>query len=163
MTSPSAPGRLGGRGGCIPHGHPNARFSLVGFDQITGLGTLGGEYSEAYDAWFDGSVVVGRATNSTNAFHAFRWTAGGGMQDLGTLGATIYSDAVGVSADGSVVAGLQVSCSPLPAVQRSACIGTLGGLFSAALDVSSDGGTIVGYSEDANRNARAFRWTPRRE
>jgi probable HAF family extracellular repeat protein len=35
---------------------------------------------------------------------AFRWTASGGMQDLGTLGGG-RSEASGVSADGAVVVG----------------------------------------------------------
>jgi probable HAF family extracellular repeat protein len=68
------------------------------------LGTLGGDWSEAYGVSADGSVVVGRAANAAGDWHAFRWTASSGMQDLGTLGALV-SCAYGVSADGSVVVG----------------------------------------------------------
>jgi probable HAF family extracellular repeat protein len=49
------------------------------------LGTLGGSYSWAYGVSADGAVVVGRAYNAVG-YRAFRWTAAGGMQDLGTLG-----------------------------------------------------------------------------
>jgi probable HAF family extracellular repeat protein len=52
----------------------------------------------------DGSVVVGWADNAAGQNRAFRWTAAGGMQDLGTLGGS-WSEATGVSADGSVVVG----------------------------------------------------------
>lgn len=37
--------------------------------------------------------------------HAFRWTQATGMQDLGTLPGGVYSYAVAVSADGTIVAG----------------------------------------------------------
>jgi probable HAF family extracellular repeat protein len=53
----------------------------------------------------DGSVVVGRAGNASNQWRAFRWTANGGMQDLGSIGGA-GSVAYGVSADGSVVVGV---------------------------------------------------------
>jgi len=72
---------------------------------LTWLGTLqGGDYSDAYGVSADGSVVGGWATNTARYRRAFRWTAAGGMQDLGTLGGS-ESRAWGVSADGSVVGG----------------------------------------------------------
>jgi probable HAF family extracellular repeat protein len=50
------------------------------------LGTLGGDWSEAYGVSADGSVVVGWLKTPQGMYRAFRWTALGGMQDLGTLG-----------------------------------------------------------------------------
>jgi probable HAF family extracellular repeat protein len=69
------------------------------------LGTLGGDRSEATAVSADGSVVVGAAYNAAGQWRAFRWTAAGGMQDLGTLPGGGGSEATGVSADGSVVVG----------------------------------------------------------
>ncbi|HEY0527502.1 MAG TPA: hypothetical protein VGD02_01635 [Gemmatimonadaceae bacterium] len=48
------------------------------------LGTLGGRYSYAA-AVNNSNTVVGWSETSTGATHAFRWTAAGGMLDLGSL------------------------------------------------------------------------------
>src|SRR5262245_53293323 len=58
---------------------------------ITDLGTLGGQYSEAFGinniSSDPASVqIVGRSTNAVDCLHAFVWTAPGPMIDLGTLG-----------------------------------------------------------------------------
>jgi probable HAF family extracellular repeat protein len=38
-------------------------------------------------------------------------------------------------------------------------LGTLGGLFSFATAVSDDGSVVVGFSDTADNNRHAFRWT----
>lgn len=134
---------------------------------LTWLGTLSSHYghgSEALGVSADGSVVVGRATHSSGETRAFRWTAGGGMQDLGTLGGNL-SEAYGVSADGSTTVGYshnstgQVRAFRWTAGGGMQNLGTLGG-ESKALSVSGDGSVVVGYSTYAGHPAhRAFRWT----
>ena len=83
-------------------------IATAGWSQtLTWLGTLGVGRSEAYGVSADGAVVVGWAHNAAGQERAFRWTASGGMQDLGHLGG-YWSRAYGVSADGSVVVGQSV-------------------------------------------------------
>lgn len=54
----------------------------------------------------DGTVIVGYAASANGGSEAFRWTQSGGMVGLGDLpGGTFNSIAVGVSDDGSVIAG----------------------------------------------------------
>jgi probable HAF family extracellular repeat protein len=77
---------------------------------MTDLGTLpGGFRSQANAVDSTGSTVVGWSQLSNGAQqHAFRWTSGGGMSDLGTLDPTNFgavSVANDVSGDGSVVVG----------------------------------------------------------
>jgi probable HAF family extracellular repeat protein len=80
-------------------------IATAGWSQsLTWLGGCRAAGSEAYAVSADGSVVVGWAYNAAGQPRAFRWTASGGMQDLGTLGGD-WSYANGVSADGAVVVG----------------------------------------------------------
>jgi len=138
-------------------------IATAGWSQsITWLGTLpGGDWSYAYGV-SDNGVVVGVAINAAGQWRAFRWTASGGMQDLGTLGGN-QSFAYGVSANGSVVVGWATN----DAVQYRAFrwengvmqdLGTLGGDYSAAYGVSANGTVVVGEADNDAGRGRAFRW-----
>jgi probable HAF family extracellular repeat protein len=125
------------------------------------LGTLGGNQAFALAASADGSVIVGRADNELNQYHAFRWTTAGGMVDLGTLGGN-YAYAYGVSADGSVVvgradtAGGQQHAYRWTSADGMVDLGTFGGSNSYAHAVSADGSVVVGKADNANGQSRAF-------
>jgi probable HAF family extracellular repeat protein len=86
----------------------------------------------------------------------------GTLTPLGTLGGT-FSNAYGVSSDGSVVVGQSDTGSENDAFRWTQAggmvdLGTLGGTFSYASSVSADGGVVVGYS-DTGSELDAFRWT----
>jgi probable HAF family extracellular repeat protein len=136
-----------------------------------GLGNLsgGGFESLAHAVSGDGTVVVGMGRvggcgGGIGCGRAFRWTSGGGMTDLGTVGG-VGSYARAVSADGSVVVGESDNTSGRNEGFRwetgeMVGLGDLtGGVFdSFAWDVSADRSVVVGsgYSESGRQ---AFRWT----
>ena len=118
------------------------------------LGILG----QAFGVSGNGSVVVG-------ASNAFRWTAAGGMRDLGTLGG-VGSSAYDVSADGSVVVGDSQDASGQSRAFRWTASGgmqNLSTIYSGSIDsgsyfvfanaISADGLHVVGYGYN-RRNLR---------
>jgi probable HAF family extracellular repeat protein len=141
---------------------------------MIGLGDLPGGYSESHATAVsaDGSVVVGRSTSALapNSFgEAFRWTAATGMVGLGVLTSSgfDYSFANGVSADGT-----SITCTASTelgheiflwtALDGMVPLGSLEGKpypTSYGLDISADGSVLVGFTEYATQEARAFRWT----
>jgi probable HAF family extracellular repeat protein len=129
------------------------------------LGTLGGDWSVASGVSADGSVVVGWAYDASRQQRAFRWTAEGGMQDLGTLPGYESSVASGVSADGSVVVGWARNASYQQRAFRWTAavgmqdLGTLGGDWIEVYGVSADGSVVVGSAANDSSQERAFRWT----
>ncbi|MEP0847381.1 MAG: hypothetical protein HRF50_11270 [Phycisphaerae bacterium] len=80
-------------------------------DSWMNLGFLsGGSWSKALAASADGSVIVGVATDANPMIYsrAIVWTTATGMQPVGGIGNLpdgIEAEAVGVSADGSVIVG----------------------------------------------------------
>ncbi|MFI4935993.1 MAG: hypothetical protein ACHP7N_15350, partial [Caulobacterales bacterium] len=147
---------------------------------LTSLGTFGGSLpgSSAFAVNADGTVIVGESTVDLGfgffGQHAFRWTQGGGMVDLGTL--PNFSDnsaADGASADGSVVVGTSFKLTDnvqtgshafrWTAASGLVDIGAIAGMpDSTAAGVNSDGSVIVGASgslDFTGSGGHAYRWT----
>lgn len=87
----------------------------------------------------------------------------GEMQALQTPGS--FSDATGLSADGTIVVGSMQSAFGQMRGAKWNAVGTLwqmptlGGKNSQAVGVSANGSTIVGWAQNASSNWRPFRWT----
>jgi probable HAF family extracellular repeat protein len=136
-----------------------------------GLGHLSGPYpfSTPRGVSADGNVVAGYAqSESWQSFEAFRWTAEDGMVGLGHLPTGSNSKGLGISGDGRVVVGLDVTFHGTEAFRWTAedgmvGLGDLGGgdFHSVARDASADGAMIVGssISGDSHPLEEAFRWT----
>jgi probable HAF family extracellular repeat protein len=131
----------------------------------TALGHLGGGYSSPRDINELGHVVG--ASGTASEMHAFLWTPGGGMQDLGTLGGGT-SKAFAANDLDWVVGEAYIAQEEAHAFlwtpnQGMTDLGTLGGASSVALDVNNLG-QVVGWSEtsldSALNETHAFLWTP---
>ena len=101
-----------GRGTTGPFfGSPNSGIEGFWWSESTGMLPMGdipsGTYlSEASDVSTDGQIAVGHRATS-NGYRAFRWSPGGGMQNLGNVSGLNgqQSEAFGTSDDGQVVVG----------------------------------------------------------
>jgi uncharacterized membrane protein len=129
-----------------------------------GINVLGGpagseldSFSFADAASYDGSVIVG-STLLDGRHTAFRWTQQNGFEFLGN-GSSIAGSALGVSADGQVIAGYEASDSQafrwtLQDGKTPISSAGLGG-NSTAVDVSANGSVVVGNIS----GSISFRWT----
>src|SRR5215813_9710210 len=136
---------------------------------FSGVGFLpGGTSSSAAAVNADGTVVVGQS-GSTSGDRAFRWTAAGGMVNMGVLPGGHYSSwAGGVSADGSVIIGASDSAGGYRAFRWTASGGMVdlgmppdgGGAGEAQNSyghgVSGDGQVAVGMTDPITDG---FRWS----
>lgn len=132
--------------------------------EFTDLGTFGGADSGATAVSADGRVVVGHAEDASGRSRAFRWTAAGGLQDLGTPGSD--ASAEGVSGDGAVVVGWYTTgTGTFHAFRWTAASGVQdlqlpGSTDSVALALSEDGSAILGRHWDAQLPGDSvFHWT----
>jgi len=111
------------------------------------------------------SQVVGYFSRDDGFYHAFSWTPGNGIVDLGTIGDVAgFSRATAVT-DGGTVVGKSSS----PAGEEHAFLwtaangmidlGTLGGHESIATAISPNGQIVVGQSLTATSEFHAFIWT----
>lgn len=121
------------------------------------VGTLvGATYSYVQGLSGDGQVAVGLSD------HAFRWTAAGGMQDLGVLPSGLSSQAWSANADGSTIAG-DSDAQPFQHAFGWSPSGGMtdlapSGMASYARAISADGSTIVGFTVNTVGRRHAFRW-----
>ena len=142
--------------------------------RIIKLGTLGGSTTytsginergqvAGWSSRSDKGAVAG-SFGGRGLYHAFRWNAAAGMEDLGILGDS-ESNALAMNDDG-LIAGTSLSAAGVIRAfvwTRSRGIediGTLGGQDAIPVAVGA-GGEVVGDSDTAGTdNARhAFRWT----
>ena len=104
---------------------------------LTDLGTLGGDYSQAYAINASGQVV-GHAFPASGGAHAFLYD-GTTLRDLGTLGGN-HSDAMAINAGGQVVGKAE---TPSGGPHAFLYDGTTMHDLNNLLDASGDGWTVV--------------------
>lgn len=127
----------------------------------TDLTLAGKAFSQANAVSANGQVVVGIAYPDVSLATATRWVNGVGT-DLGLLAGGTWSYALGVSADGSVVAGYGNSAAGTRAFRWEGGVKTILPTLSGntfGLGVSGDGTVIVGQSQTASNKFHAFRWS----
>jgi len=133
---------------------------------ITNLGVLpGAGFTESYGNALSANGQVTGYSRSGSADHAFRWTSGGGMQDLGTLGgnASDASYSYGINSAGQAAGVSYYNNGSARAFVWTPGSGmqvlpTLGGTKGYAQGIN-DSGQVVGYASNASNRDRPFLWT----
>ncbi|MFN0010685.1 MAG: hypothetical protein ACKVS8_03475 [Phycisphaerales bacterium] len=132
----------------------------------------GGSIFQAFGISGNGGLIAGFANQQFVGPRAVQWTAGSGVQYVGSAGALPghgFGLATGVSGDGTTIVGSSDNGAGTGRAfrwtsgQGMADLGTLPGFNEAyAHAVNSDGTVVVGTHAPAsilNNDRRAFRWT----
>jgi probable HAF family extracellular repeat protein len=132
---------------------------------IDDIGTLGG--SDAYATGINkAGQVAGLSSLGTGLLHAYVWSKGGGMMDLGSLPGYAESSASAINNLGQVVGHVTPDFGGPRAFLWSAAGGMedLGAFTDGLTSVSTaeainDAGLVAGTSNTATDDAHAFAWT----
>jgi len=137
-------------------------------NKIKNLGRLPkAQFTAALDV-NDSNQIVGESVftySPTFTSHAFSWTSGTGMQDIGTLPGGVTSIANAINESGVIVGqsdgantGGHWHAVMWDATKKIKDLGTIaGGNYSIAFAVN-DSNVVVGYGNLANNAAHAMRW-----
>ncbi len=130
-------------------------------------GSFGGRVSIALGISADGRFVVGYSQDSSDKLHAFLWDAETGVLHNISPRPEYETVANGISADGRYIVGNFTYTTPNQ-YNRAFIIdrltdtvyylGTLGGAFSGASNISPNGQFVVGTSEASDGLSHAFVW-----
>lgn len=134
---------------------------------VQDIGTLGGAETLAIDL-NDAGQVTGGSTIQAGNEHAFVWTAGGGMLDLGVLPGASNARAKAINRYGVVTGSSEGVPLFAPRAFRWSAVDGMEnlGAFTAGLasfstgDALNDAGLITGSSSTADFDRHAFAWTP---
>lgn len=144
----------------------NSRAFLWDLGVIVDLGDLGRNSPHTAHAVNDLGEVVGGSYVDSQSFHGFYWTAGGGIQDLGTLPGGNRSSAVDINNTGQIAGQVYApgNASSEAALWQSPSgpivqLGTLGGTTGAALAIN-EAQRIAGTAADAAGVWHPFLLTP---
>lgn len=129
---------------------------------VTNIGTLGGEFSTAYDI-NDNGQVVGYAATSTSGGRAFLWDSTSGIRNLdpnGIYDSSAYSInnngfVVGSTLKGGYNGGTAFLWDSVNGLQN---LGTLPGDSFSNANAINDFGQVVGRSLDSSNRMQAFLW-----
>lgn len=133
---------------------------------VQDIGTLGGADTLAVDLNNAGQVTGG-STLARGSEHAFVWTAGGGMRDIGVLPGASNARAAAINRHGVVTGTSEAVPSFPPRAFRWSAAGGMedlgafapgSGSFSSGTALN-DAGLITGNSTTANMDGHAFAWT----
>ncbi len=125
---------------------------------VTDLGSLGPDYSIAFGL-NDLGQVVGQSWNQSTVAHAFLWTKGTGLSDIGELRDENWK--LRINNAGQVVGNLLYQGQAYHAVVWESGvvtdIGHLGGAIAESRDINGSG-HVVGFSRTSTGMNHAFLW-----